>query len=241
MVIAPRRPPAQRLWDSLFAEGLRLMRERLTVYFIFAAGCAFAAWLAAPRVDFYDVLAAHPGALVRTPPVSVVLALALAALFFILPSALRRIDPSFRMTPLRTVVAIVTLASVGAITELGYALAVLPGIAAAVLLSQALVGALLRTRDGARANEIPSVFVGSLRGSVAMTQGHVASTLGVIAASLGIVLVPFALALLVLAIAGAAAPPSLVLTAPLLFLTFVYFECVRYALIVRWYRRLAGP
>jgi len=26
--------------------------------------------------------------------------------------------------------------------------------------------------------------------------------------------------------------------APLLLLTFVYFECVRYALIVRWYRRL---
>jgi len=33
---------------------------------------------------------------------------------------------------------------------------------------------------------------------------------------------------------------SLVLTAPLLYLTFVYFECVRYALIVWWYRRLAA-
>jgi hypothetical protein len=35
-------------------------------------------------------------------------------------------------------------------------------------------------------------------------------------------------------------PPSLVIMTPLLFLTFTYFECVRYALIVRWYRRLAG-
>jgi hypothetical protein len=43
----------------------------------------------------------------------------------------------------------------------------------------------------------------------------------------------------VLWILGVKIPASLVLTAPLLLLTFVYSECVRYSLIVRWYRRLA--
>ncbi len=33
---------------------------------------------------------------------------------------------------------------------------------------------------------------------------------------------------------------AVVAMALLLILTFIYFECVRYALIVRWYRRLAA-
>jgi len=35
-------------------------------------------------------------------------------------------------------------------------------------------------------------------------------------------------------------PRSLIVTAPALFMTFVYCECMRYVLIVRWYGRLAG-
>ncbi len=45
--------------------------------------------------------------------------------------------------------------------------------------------------------------------------------------------------LLALAVLGVRVPASLVVTSPLLFLTFIYLESVRYALVVRWYRRLA--
>jgi hypothetical protein len=38
---------------------------------------------------------------------------------------------------------------------------------------------------------------------------------------------------------GVELPPSLIVTSPLVLLVFVYSECVRYVLIVRWYRRLA--
>ena len=73
-----------------------------------------------------------------------------------------------------------------------------------------------------------------------MTRTHFATTLGVIAASLCILLVPFAAVLFALAILGVTMPPSLIVMAPLLFLTFIYFECVRYAWSVRWYRLLAA-
>ncbi|MBD5656267.1 MAG: hypothetical protein IAI50_13970 [Candidatus Eremiobacteraeota bacterium] len=200
------------------------MRERLTVYLGLAAVCAVAAWLALPHIDMYDVLASHPAALVRTSPVSVVLLLALAALFFILPSAVRRIEPNFKMTALRALVTIATILAVGTVTELGYAFAVLPGIALAVLLSQALIGALLRTREGAGLPEVWSAIVDSVRGSVTMTRTHFATTLGVLIASLFILLVPFTIVLFVLAVLGVRVPPSLLVTAPLLFLTFIYFE-----------------
>jgi hypothetical protein len=62
----------------------------------------------------------------------------------------------------------------------------------------------------------------------------------VLIASLAILLVPFLLVMLTLIVLGVRLPPTLVVMAPLLFLTFTYFECVRYALIVRWYRRLAS-
>jgi hypothetical protein len=62
----------------------------------------------------------------------------------------------------------------------------------------------------------------------------------VVVASLAILIVPFAFVMLSLLVLGVRIPPSLVIMTPLLFLTFTYFECVRYALIVRWYRRLAG-
>ncbi len=215
------------------------MRERLPVYAAFAAICAVAAWLVFPRIDLYGILASNPAALMTTPPVSVVLLLSLGALFFILPSALRRIQPNFKMTALRAALTLATILGVGAVTEIGYAFAVIPGIIIAVLLSQTLINALLRADESGSLQQVASTLLGSVRGSVQMTKSHFASTLGVVAASLLILLVPFLIVLFGLAVLGVKIPSSLVVMAPLLFLTFIYFECVRYALIVRWYRHLA--
>ena len=215
------------------------MRERLALYFVFAAVCAGAAWLALPHLDVYAILTHDPAALVRTSPVSVVMVLALVALFFILPCAMRRIEPTFRMTAVRLATTVVTMTAVAVVTELGYVLAVIPGIVAGVLLSQVLVGTLLRVPDGRGARGAFGALVGSVRSSVVLTRTHFITTLGVVVLSLAILLVPFAVALFALAVLGVTAPLSLVVTSPLAFLTFIYFECVRYALVVRWYRRLA--
>lgn len=231
------------LSDSLFVEGLRLMRERLAVYLLLAGICAACAWIVFPRVDIYGALVeagnGHPFALFTQPPVSIVFVLSIGAVLFILPSALRRIQPSFQMTLVRFCIALVTLACVGAVVDAGCALAVIPGIAAAVLLSQVLVGALLRAPDRASVRGLAATLRDAFRSSFAMTRDHFGTTLSVIVASLAIFVVPAACALFALWIFGVRMPVSLVLTAPLLLLTFVYSECVRYALIVRWYRRLA--
>ncbi len=223
---------------GLFVEGFQLMRERFGVYALFALGSALAAWFVSPRIDLYDVIANHPMRLISTPPVSVVLVLALIALFFILPSALRGIEPGFRMTGVRIGITVAAIVGVGFVTELGYVFAVIPGIIIAVLLSQALVGALLRVRSEAGPRDIVPTLIGSIRGSVVMTRAHFASTLGVIVASLAILLVPFMFVMVALLVLGVRVPPSLIVMTPILFMTFIYFECVRYALIVRWYRRL---
>jgi len=238
--------PAARsisLHDSLLVEGYRLMRERLAVYLALAVVCAVSAWLAFPHADIYgalnDAANGRPLGLFTQPPVSVVLLLAIGAVLFVLPSALRRIQPSFRMTLVRSCIAIATLAFVGLVVDAGCTLAVIPGIAAAVLLSQVLVGALLRAPDRASLGSVGTTIASAFRGSFEMTRGHFATTLGVVIASLAMFVVPGSCALFGLWILGVKMPPSLVLTSPLLLLTFVYFECVRYSLIVRWYRRLA--
>jgi hypothetical protein len=235
--------PAQRLSDSLFVEGFRLMRERLGVYLLLAGICAACAWAVFPRVDIYGALTeagnGRPLALFTQPPVSVVFVLAIAAVLFILPSALRRIEPTFQMTVVRFGIALGTLVCVGVVVEAGYMFAVLPGILAAVLLSQALVGALLRAPERASLSDLGGVIGGAFRGSVAMTRGHFATTLLVVAASLAVFIVPALCALVLLWILGVELPPSLIVTSPLVLLVFVYSECVRYVLIVRWYRRLA--
>ncbi len=230
---------APRLSGSLLVEGFRVMRERLPVYVVFAAICGVAAWLVLPHLDMYAILASNPTALVTTPPVSIVLLLSLGALFFILPSAVRRIEPTFKMTAVRAALTLATIFCVGAVTEIGYAFAVIPGIIIAVLLSQTLLNALLRAREGDSLGQVGATIFGSVRGSFAMTKSHFATTLGVVVASLFILLVPFLIVLIGLAVLGVKMPPSLVVMAPLLFLTFIYFECVRYALIVRWYRFLS--
>jgi hypothetical protein len=229
--------------DSLVFEGFRLMRERIWVYLAFAAIAAAAAWHALPTVDIYDDLVAakdgHPFGLIGRAPVSVVLILAICAVLFVVPSALRRIQPAFKMTLLRTAIAIGTLVCVGIVVDAGYALAVIPGIVAGVLLSQALVGALLRAPERTTLRGLGGTIADAFRGSFEMTRGHFATTLIVIAASLAIFVIPGTCVLFVLWVLGAQTPASLLLTSPLLLLTFVYCECVRYSLIVRWYRRLA--
>ncbi len=224
---------------NLLIEGFGLMRERFAVYAFFAVACAGAGWAVLGRVDLYEVIAKNPLALVSTPPLSVVLLLALVALFFILPSALRRIEPGFRMNGLRVALTALTILGVALLTEIGYALFVIPGIVVAVLCSQALIDALLRLRAESGPRDVLPALAAALRGSIAMTRTHFVTTLGVISISFVILLVPFTVVMVAFLVLGVRVPESLVITAPLLFLTFIYFECVRYALIVRWYRRLA--
>jgi hypothetical protein len=233
-----RAKPASR--ESLLLEGFRLMRERLRIYLAFAVACAAAAAFVFPRVNLLQTFASgNPLAILRAPPFNVVILLSLLALFFILPSALRRIQPGFRMTVWRTVVAILTIASVALVTELGYAAAVVPGVILGVLLSQTLINALLRSDERTSLGDLGKTVVQAYRGSFELTRGHFASTLGVVVFSLAILAIPYFLVLLAAIMLDVLEPRSLVFTAPLLLLTFVYFECVRYSLIVRWYRRLA--
>jgi hypothetical protein len=226
--------------EPLLVEGFRLMRERLRIYLAFAVACAATAAIAFPRINLLQAAASgDPLAILRSPPFNAVILLSLVALFFILPSALRQIQPSFRMTLWRTVVAILTIASVGLVTELGYAAAIVPGIILGVLLSQTLINALLGSAERTSLGDMGTTLVRAYRSSFELTRGHFATTLGVIALSLVILAVPFFLMLVAVITLDVVEPRSLVLTAPLLLLTFVYFECVRYSLIVRWYRRLA--
>jgi hypothetical protein len=226
--------------ESLLVEGFCLMRERLRIYLAFAVACAATAAFALPSRNLLQLLASgNPLAILRAPPLNVVTLLSLIALFFILPSALRRIEPGFRMTLWRTVVALLTIVSVGLVTELGYAAAVVPGVILGVLLSQTLINALLRSEERTSFGNVGKNVVSAYRGSFELTRGHFATTLGVTVLSIVILAVPFFLTLVAAIVLDVLEPRSLVLTAPLLLLTFVYFECVRYSLIVRWYRRLA--
>jgi membrane protein implicated in regulation of membrane protease activity len=72
-----------------------------------------------------------------------------------------------------------------------------------------------------------------------MTRNHFATTLGILVVSLAILIVPFCFVAFWAIVLGGAVPWSLVATTPALFLLFVYLECARYTLVVRWYRRLA--
>jgi hypothetical protein len=229
------------LGSSLLGEGYRLLAERLWVYAALALACATSAATAFAHVN---ILRAFSGgslaAVVATPPINAVLALAGIAIFFILPSALRQIQPGFRMTAWRAVVALVALLGIGFITELGYAAAILPGIVVGVLLSQTLIAALLRSGERTTVRDFGATLAAACRSSFLITRHHFWSTLGIVAASLAILAVPFFVALVALVVLDVVQPISLLLTAPLLFWTFIYFECVRYALLVRWYRHLAA-
>jgi uncharacterized membrane protein YgdD (TMEM256/DUF423 family) len=227
---------------SFFTEGWAVMRERLSIYAFLGLLCAVAGAFGAsgleqamqrPNPDRSATLAA----LFAVPGLRVVMLSALAALFFILPSALRRIQPDFRMTPARAGITLLMLFSVGFVTELGTVAFVAPGVVAGVLASQALFNSLLSERRETRGvwARVVDAFARSMR----MTGGRFFSTLGVVALSMAILLAPFFAAFVAALVLIGWNSHSLIATSPLLFFTFVYFECVRYAMIVRWYEKLA--
>ena len=237
VISGPR--PESRLFHRLFTEGFALMRERLPVYSVMAAICAGSAALVFGHVHLLEKFATGDvGSVVRTPPVNVVLLSTLFAIFFVLPSALRRIDANFKMTFWRGVITISTILAVGIATDVGYAAAFIPGIVIGVLLSQSLINALLRTGEDAGARDAARTIFGAIGGSFRLTREHFVTTLSILAISLAILGIPFFVGLVAMLVLDVLEPRSLILTAPGLFLTFIYFECVRYMLIVRWYRRL---
>jgi hypothetical protein len=221
------------------AEGFALMRERWIPYGLLALACALSAAAVFKKVVLLAVFASgNPVAVFRTPPINVILVAALIAIFFVLPSALRRIQPSFKMTAWRAVITLATLFCVGVATEIGYAAAVIPGIILGVLLSQALIKALLSTGERASAREAAATVWGSFRGSFRLTHNHFITTLGILIVSLAMLGIPFTIGLIAMLVLDALDARSLIVAAPALFMTFIYCECVRYVLIVRWYRRL---
>jgi hypothetical protein len=229
------------LFERLPAEGFALMRERFVLYGAFAVACAASAAAVYGHANLLQVFAGgDPSRVLRTAPINVILISAVVAIFFVLPSALRRIQPSFRMTLWRVLLTAGMLLALGLATDLGYAAAVLPGLVLGVLLSQALFTALLRSTETGSFRDAGTTMWAALLGSFRLTRAHFATTFGVCAVSLAILGVPFLIGLIALLVLDALEPRSLIVTAPALFLTFVYFECVRYVLIVRWYGRLAS-
>jgi hypothetical protein len=228
---------------AILAGGLVLMRARIVVYVGLAIVCAAIESYAFARVDMVALLNeaafGRPAPLIVSPPLGLVLGLSLVAQFAIIPTAVAQIVPAFRLTLAGALVMILTLALVGFVTDVGYAFAIIPGIACAVLLSQVLIGVLIRLRRGMSLREIAAAFSEAVRGSYGMTRNHFATTLGILALSLAILIVPFCFVAFWVIVLGGAVPWSLVATTPALFLLFVYLECSRYTLIVRWYRRLA--
>jgi len=228
---------------AILAGGLVLMRARIVVYVGLAVVCAAIEWFAYARTDIVALLTdaanGHPVPLIVSPPLGLVLGLSLVAQFAIIPTAVAQIVPAFRLTLAGALVMIVTLALVGFVTDVGYAFAIIPGIACAVLLSQVLIGVLVRLRRGMSLRDTVAAFSAAVRGSYGMTRNHFATTLGILILSLAILIVPFCFVAFWVIVLGGDVPWSLVVTAPALFLLFVYLECSRYTLVVRWYRRLA--
>src|SRR5271154_7126083 len=97
-VMSAGAPARESLLSGLFADGVRLMRERWLVYAFFAAVCGGAAALPV-RGD--------PVNLLNYPVFRVWFACAILAIFFILPSAIRRLRPDFRMTLRRSLLTAV--------------------------------------------------------------------------------------------------------------------------------------
>jgi hypothetical protein len=238
-IAAPRN--GVRLHERLFAEGFALMRERIAAYGLLALACALSGAYAPMRGNLLQVFAAgNPAAVFKTAPINAIMIAALIAIFFVLPSALRKLEPSFRMTLWRGALTFVMLLCLGVATDLGYAAAVIPGIVLGVLLSQALIAALLGAGERGSIGDLGKAVASALRGSFALTREHFMTTLGVCLLSLTILGVPFLFGLIALLVLDTIQPLSLAFTAPALLMLFVYCECVRYVLIVRWYGRLSG-
>ena len=251
--LLPRRvAQGERSTGSLLGDGFAVMREHLPGYLALAVLCGAAGLY---QISLAEIERDPGGAFLRLPALRAVLGLGLVGLYFIWPSALRRIDRSFRMNFARVLIATLTVVSLGVVTELGYMAAVVPGVILGVLLSQALIGALLRTGNAAAPQSLFAAFRASIVNSLAMPREHFGSTFGVLhVGGSGVVeqhpdhilssfrfelpSAPCQSLIAALEVSYIADPRTLLGTAPLLFLTFTYFECVRYVMIVRWYRRL---
>jgi hypothetical protein len=213
---------------ALFGEGFGLLRERWKVYALFAAACAAATGAGLQAMTAADDSPeALVAALTGSFGIRSLVVLALLSVFFIMPSALRRLDPAFRMTPRRFWIMLSAVVAVGLATEIGTIAFILPGIAIAVLWSQATIGAVL------------SGDFGAFRRSFRMTKDHFFSTFAVVAGSLVLLAVPVGFMYLAAVVAWVRAPASLIVTLPLVLIAFIYFDCVRYAWLVRWYARLS--
>jgi hypothetical protein len=213
---------------DLFGEGFALLRERWKVYALFALACGAATAagmrLMVPADDSPEALVAT---LIGSYGIRSLMVLALLSIFFIMPSALRRLDPQFRMTPGRFAIMLSAIVAVGLATEIGMIAFVLPGIAIAILWSQVTIGAVLSGKW--------SAFGASFR----MTKDRFFSTFSIVAGSLVLLFIPLGFAYLAAVVAWVRFPASLIGTLPVVLLTFIYFDCVRYAMLVRWYARLS--
>jgi hypothetical protein len=228
-VMTAGTPAQDRLLSGLFADGIRLMRERWHVYAFFAVVCGLAAALPV-RGD--------PVNLLNYPVFRVWFGCAVLAIFFILPTAIRRLRPDFRMTLRRVLLTAVVLAAISLVTDVGIAAAVIPGLILGVLLSQGLVVALIQSNEKPTLGGVAASIKRAFSASFALTRRHFATTLGVVTLSLVILVVPIFLELVAMIVFYVRLPQSLYAVAPLLYLSFIYLECVRYTLIVRWFRRL---
>jgi hypothetical protein len=234
MASAPSVPRSEGgLFAGLFAEGLALMRERWFVYLAFAVVCLASAAL--PVKDQLNLL--------TYPAFRTVFGSALIALFFILPAAIRKLRPTFRLTLWRALLMGAVLISLAVITDVGILAAVIPGLILGVMLSQTLILALMNSREKVAAGEILPEVRNAIRSSFELTRPHFATSFGVVALSLAILLIPVFIEMVAMEVLYVYDPRWLYAMAPLTYLTFIYLECVRYCLIVRWFRRLEveGP
>ena len=107
-----------------------------------------------------------------------------------------------------------------------------------VLLSQVLVVALIQSSDKPTFGSVAAGIRQAFAASFALTRKRFATTFGVVTLSLVILIVPIFLELIAMIVFYVRLPESLYAFAPFLYLSFIYLECVRYLLIVRWFRRL---
>jgi hypothetical protein len=238
------------------------MRERLGLYLVIAlVGAPLGYWWARP-FDLGALAVAKPQPNDLLPIVYEFLrdlipflVLSVAARFFIVESTMRRIDPSYTTTPRRFVVQFGVVFVILAFSYISFYGSALPGAlgaiatialltisVAAILLSQALFAALVdKRRSGGRGAPMSD----AVKLSYNLTRTSFVPTLLVTVIGIFFVVFPVNLAIVPLFLAMLLKSPRwLALGTPLLILMFIYFECVRFALMARWYSHLArglGP
>lgn len=232
------------------------MRERLGVYLLIALAAApLSYWWARP-FDLSALNVAHPQPDALLPIVYEFLhdlipfvLLSVVARFFIVPSAMRRIDPGYKTTTRAFVIQFVVVAIIIGFSYVSFFGSALPGALgtvanialiaislAAVLLSQALFAALVDDRRG----EADVPVSDAIRRSYTMTRASFMPTLLVNVIGIFFVVFPLNLAILPLFLAMILRSPKwLAVGTPILILLFVYFECVRFTLMTRWYAHLS--